>query len=300
MSDKECFGCIEMGGTTVSVAVANEMGSFLWKKRGIPSASPCDTHAVIKEVCETLQSSGYQLKGIGIASFGPLDIANGNIGNTPKGSWKQFPLVKEIQKYFPGIPIVLETDVNAPAYSEYLAIRENTDPNAKSVCYLTVGTGVGGGVFSDGRSYHGLMHPEFGHVLLQKYEGDTYKGECPFHGACLEGLSCAKALSERLNITEAELPSIPNDHPIWDLFAFYIGQAASIAGYCYSADYFVVGGGIMTGEGREYLYDKANEYCKKFINGYITPPKVVPPHYLRDAGLVGAYAVISHKEVFEH
>lgn len=56
------------------------------------------------------------------------------------------------------MPIVLEKDVNAPAYSEYLALHAK-GIKAKAVAYLTVGTGVCLGVFVDGYPIHGALHP---------------------------------------------------------------------------------------------------------------------------------------------
>jgi fructokinase len=219
------------------------------------------------------------------------------MGNTPKPGWANFPLVAELQSHFPSVRIILETDVNAPAYSEYLAISLKI-PGPHAVAYLTVGTGVGLGLFSDGKSYHGLMHPEFGHSIVGRYPGDTFEGSCPFHPGCIESLISAGALAKRLGIEPADLAQVANDNKIWDLFAFYIGESAANAALAYAIDFFVVGGGIMTGEGREFLFEKANEYCKQLLNGYIAAPKICLPEYLRDAGLVGASAVALHPEVF--
>ena len=286
--------CVEVGGTSAAVAIAEEVGTFLWKRKGINTSPPRDPKEAIKEIADVLKSSNMEFQAIGIASFGPLDIQKGCISNTPKPNWRMFPLVSELQNHFPGIPIYLETDVNAPAYSEYLALHEG-DPTVQAVSYLTIGTGVGLGLFSDGKTYHGIMHPEFGHIKLQKKEGDTYNGICPFHGDCLEGIISSNALADRLGIDQSQLPTVPNDDPIWDVFAFYIGEAASIAAMAYSIDHFVVGGGIVTGDGRDFIIKKANEYCRSIINGYIQPPEVCLPKFHKDAGLVGAAAIALNK-----
>mgnify|MGYP000110594489 CR=1 FL=1 len=283
-------GCIELGGTSASVAVTDTIGKFLWKSKGINTTSTRSPKDSIKEISERLISSKLPFQKLAIASFGPLDIANGCIGNTPKPNWKYFPLVKELESYFPNIPIILETDVNAPAYSEYLALRKK-DKSVKSVAYLTVGTGVGLGIFSDGKSYHGIMHPEFGHIMIPKRKDDDFKGTCPFHSDCVEGLISSGALSKRLGIKPQDLVQVPNSHPIWDLFSYYIGLIASNAAMSYSIDHFVVGGGIATGDGRSFIIDKANEYCKKIINGYVQVPEICLPFFLKDAGLVGASAL---------
>jgi fructokinase len=294
--------CVEIGGTTCAVAIADRIGSFLWKQRGIPSGAPLAPSDVVASIADALKSSGYSFAVIGIASFGPLDIAKGSIANTPKPGWGGFPLVPELQKYFPGVTIILETDVNAPAYSEFLALHAK-QPGNHAVAYLTIGTGVGLGLFSDGHTYHGILHPEFGHLLFLRYQGDgashEIEGTCPFHGgSCLEGVISAGALAKRLGIDPADLASVPNEDPIWDFFAFYLGQAAVAAALAYAIDYLFVGGGIVTGEGREFLFDKANEWCRKLLNGYVQTPIIAPPEYKRDAGLVGASAVALHPEVF--
>lgn len=298
MASPKPVACIEMGGTTAAVAIADKLGSFLWKKKGIPTAPPVEPATAVKEVAEALKSSGYEFDVIGIASFGPLDILDGCIGNTPKPLWRRFPLVAELRKYFPEQKIFLETDVNAPAYSEYLALQEKEPGTRHSVVYITVGTGVGGGVFSDGKPYHGMMHPEFGHLQVERYPGDDFAGTCPFHKSCLEGMVASGALGARLGIDPSKLPEVSNDDPVWDKFCYYIGQMGAACAYVYSADRVFVGGGIMTGEGREFLYVKANEWCRRILNGYVEAPLISPPNYQKDAGLVGAAAVAFHPEVF--
>jgi fructokinase len=290
--------CIELGGTSCAVAVTDRVGSFLWKKRGIPTAAPLAPSAVIDSIADALKSSGYAFSVIGVASFGPLNLTNGSFGNPPKPGWSNFPLVPELRKHFPEAKIILETDVNAPAYSEYLPVKDQL-PGNHAVAYLTIGTGVGLGVYSDGRTYHGVQHPEFGHLHVSRYPGDTFEGSCPYHGGgCLEGLISAGALAKRLGIAPSELAAVPNDDPVWDLFAFYIGQVGVNAALAYSVDYLFVGGGIVTGDGRQFLYAKATEYCSKMLNGYIQPPIIAPPSYQKDAGLVGAAALALHPEIF--
>ena len=299
MSGKKTVCCIELGGTTSAIAFANELGSFLWKKKGLPTAFPIRGEDSIKLICNAIKETKTKFDAIGIASFGPLNISKGTIGNTPKPNWKHFPLIIEIRKNLEtDVPIILETDVNAPAYSEYLALNEK-GIKAKAVAYLTVGTGVGLGVFVDGHPVHGALHPEFGHIIVDQYKNDHFPGICPFHGNCLEGLISAGALSKRLNIKPEELKDVPNEHPVWDLFSYYIAKTATTSAYSYAIDYFVVGGGIMTGDNRGFLYEKANAYCKDFINGYLDEPKIIRPVYNKDAGLVGAAACALHPEVFK-
>ena len=56
--------------------------------------------------------------------------------------------------------------------------------------YLTVGTGIGAGVYIDGKLLHGMLHPEAGHILITKRDTDHYEGKCPYHkDHCLEGMA---------------------------------------------------------------------------------------------------------------
>lgn len=299
MSEKKRVACIELGGTTAAVAIAEEIGTFLWKKKGIPTAFPTPGEEAIKQICDELNNCGYDFEAVGIASFGPLDIEKGGIANTPKTNWKHFPLIESVKKHLnkKDVPIILETDVNAPAYSEYLALNEKGE-KARAVSYMTIGTGVGLGVFVDGRTLHGILHPEFGHIVVDKYKDDPFPGVCAFHGRCLEGSISATALAERLKIKPEELKDVPNDHEVWDYFCYYVARAAATAAYAYAIDNFVVGGGIMTGDNRGFLFDKANAMLKDMINGYLDVPIIRRPVYNKDAGLVGAAACALHPEVF--
>lgn len=59
--------------------------------------------------------------------------------------------------------------------------------------YFTIGTGVGAGIMTNGKMLHGMLHPEAGHVKMVPRSGDTYKGKCPYHGTCFEGMAAGPA-----------------------------------------------------------------------------------------------------------
>ena len=61
--------------------------------------------------------------------------------------------------------------------------------------YLTIGTGIGGGIVIDGRAVHGRVHPELGHMRVRPSDG--FAGVCPYHGNCLEGLASGPAITAR-------------------------------------------------------------------------------------------------------
>lgn len=298
----EVYCGIELGGQTAAIAIFKELGEFIYKKKGIPTREPITPSEAVENIAKEIQTyqqeSGCVIKAIGIATFGPVFIKKGQIGVTPKPLWSNFPLVAEFQKHFKGIPISIETDVNAPAYSEFQKYSES-HPEACSLAYATIGTGVGVGACVDGHTIHGRMHPEVGHIKPVMHPKDSeFKGGCPFHGQCVEGLVSAVAIAERLGIKPNELQNIPDDHYVWEAFADYVGQLAASCALMYSLDAFVIGGGIVTAKGREFLIERIKEATERHLNGYIHVPDVIVPYYSQDAGLVGACAVAINPSVF--
>jgi fructokinase len=94
---------------------------------------------------------------------------------SPKAAWRNVNLLEPFIKACKGtrnLAVKIETDVNAPAFAEYLEMKDLLS----SVAYVTVGTGVGVGLVVNGSPVHGWMHPEGGHVPIQPLPGDKFKG----------------------------------------------------------------------------------------------------------------------------
>ena len=113
---------------------------------------------------------------LGIASFGPVCLDKtspqyGNITMTPKIAWRNYPLLSNLRKAFKfeerSEKIFFDTDVNAPALFEFQRLRLlPNSPVKESLCYVTIGTGIGIGLIINGKCVHGMMHPEGGHVKI--------------------------------------------------------------------------------------------------------------------------------------
>src|SRR5690606_22196891 len=147
------------------------------------------------------------VEAIGIGSFGPVDLNRnspnyGNVTTTPKPGWSNFDFLGTMKKAY-DVPYGWDTDVNAAAYGEatWGAAR-----GLDSCVYYTIGTGIGSGAYIEGRLIHGLVHPESGHIVVQRHKEDAFPGICPYHGDCLEGMASGPAIEARWNERGQNLP----------------------------------------------------------------------------------------------
>jgi fructokinase len=287
------YGGIEAGGTKFVCAVGSGPDDLRSLTR-LATTTPSETLGKVASFFKLELKKG-PLRAIGIGSFGPLDLdpaspTFGCITATPKAGWSRTNLAGAIQEAL-GIPVFLDTDVNAAALGEQ---KWGAARGLKNLLYLTVGTGIGGGGIVNGKLLHGLTHPEMGHIRIpHDYQKDPFNGSCPFHGDCLEGLASGTAMKERWGRSAEELPP---DHPAWKLEADYL--ACGIANFIctLSPQKIVLGGGIAKKEG---LLSLVQVSVLKKLNNYIIAPAIleniisyiVPPALGDLAGVTGALAL---------
>lgn len=278
------YGAIEAGGTKFVCAVADESLEIV-ERISIPTTSPVET---LKFVTNFFKK--YELSIISIGSFGPIDVnkeseTHGFITNTPKTKWKNFDFVGYIKDKF-NVPVLWTTDVSAAAYGEY---KLGAGKGTKSTLYLTVGTGVGGGLVRDGQIVEGYTHLEMGHILVRKSSEDKFEGCCPFHGDCLEGLASGPAVEARF---EKSAKDVPADDPYWDIQAYYIAQSAYTTTLLLAPEMIIYGGGVMKVEG---LLEKVRLAFDKLNQGYMSTPDlekyIVSPKLEDSAATIGCFAM---------
>lgn len=232
------FGALEAGGTKMVCAVGDEQGRIL-ERISIPTRDPAQT---MPEILDFFR--GKALAAVGVGCFGPVDLDRrsetyGYITSSPKLNWRNYPMVQRFREAL-GIPVGFDTDVNAAALGE--AVWGSTRTVENSI-YITVGTGVGVGVIIGGKPYHGMIHPEGGHIFVARREDDPLpRGICPYHGNCLEGLASGPAIERRWGRKGIELSEIS---AVWELEAYYLGQAICTYICTLSPERIVVGGGVM-------------------------------------------------------
>lgn len=283
---------IEAGGTKFNCIIAQHPGQVLGEKR-ITTGEPEKTvQEVVKFIRQTVDQDAHRLKAIGIGSFGPLDLNPaspdfGSITSTPKKGWGSFNIKKAFEDALE-IPAVIDTDVNAAALGEFLW---GAGQDRAHVLYLTIGTGIGGGIVVNGKPYHGMLHPEMGHILLP-HEAH-FKGICPYHGHCFEGLASGPALQARWGV---EASRLEKGHPAWEEEARVIALALCNYICILSPDIIILGGGVMQ---QSHLFPLIRSHVREFLNGYVQADPImkdintfiVPPGSGTRSGMLGALAL---------
>src|SRR5579875_11639 len=187
----------DIGGTKSAVVLAT-MDGTLRARMQIPTRPQMrSAETVLSELTELARAlleeenvSQHDLAGISVVCGGPLDLENGLICSPPNlPGWDNVPIVAFLQERF-HLPVVLENDANAGALAEWLF---GAGKGASHLIYLTMGTGIGGGLILDGRLYHGKqgLAGEIGHQTILP---DGPLCACGKQG-CLEALASGPAIA---------------------------------------------------------------------------------------------------------
>lgn len=289
------LGAIEAGGTKFVCGIGNENGEII-EKISYPTTTPEETLQFVTDYFKD-----KQIEALGVGSFGPIDLNTesstyGFITSTPKKHWKNVNLLGELKKHI-DVPMAFDTDVNAAALGE---LEWGAAKGLDSCIYMTVGTGIGVGAVTEGKLIHGMLHPEMGHILVKRHEDDTYKGNCPFHGDCLEGMASGPAIENRWGQKGVVLSANPQ---VWELEAYYLAQALVNYILVLSPKKLILGGGVMQ---QKQLFPIIIENVVNLLNGYIQHENllvciddyIVPPELGDNAGLCGALALAKrHKAI---
>jgi len=280
------YGGIEAGGTKWVCATGtgpDDVQDFVT----FPTTDPEET---IARAAEFFTSDGMPA-AVGIGSFGPIDVQRtsptwGRITTTPKPGWAGTEIVAALSAAL-GVPLAFDTDVNAAALGEH---RWGAAVGLETFCYITVGTGIGGGGLANGRLMHGLLHPEFGHMRIPHDRArDPFAGACPYHGDCFEGLASGDAIRARWGRPPEEL----DDDDVWQLEAEYLALGLVNVVCTLSPQRIVVGGGVMN---EPSLLPLVRSRVSDLACGYFDAPEldegiddyIVAPALGDRAGVLGA------------
>ena len=201
------IGAVDIGGTKIAAGIVDDAGKVVAKLETPTEAArayPDGLRLIVRTLREAAQKANTKLTGIGIGSTGWLYPFTGEFGDVdflPR--WKGCNPVNDLAREF-GVSVALENDGDAAALGE---AAWGAGKGKSRLIYVTVGTGIGGGIILDGQLYRGAdrAHPEVGHHVI---DASGPQCTCGFHG-CWEALATGPAMaawfhSERAKRTKAK------------------------------------------------------------------------------------------------
>lgn len=291
------IGAVDIGGTKIAVGAATEDGTIVSRfecptepKRGFENAVQR-----IRDLLRQARASCAKLDGIGVACPGPLDPFTGVIGEVGTlPGWHGKNLVEALQSEF-GTSVAVENDADAAALAEF---RWGAAKDSKKFIYITVSTGIGGGILLDGELYRGVdgAHPELGHQVIDSAGPLCY---CSAHG-CWESLASGSAMSAWMReqqrgaalMTAADICELAREGNSLALRAVereghYLGLGLANLVTLFAPDKIALGGGLMKSSSLflDIALRTVRETCTQVP---IAKTHIVPASLGADAGLLGA------------
>jgi len=254
------IGAVDIGGTKVAVGMVDDRGrvrakmEFLTGKEAKYSEGLKQIRTMLQK---TAQDAGVKITGIGIGSTGPVDPFTGEFGDVDfLPDWRGKSAVKDLARLFQ-VKVALENDADAGALAE---AGWGAGRNKRRMIYITVGTGVGGGMVLDGKLYRGVdgAHPEFGHLVIDP-SGPVCS--CGARG-CWESLAAGPAMVKwmetefpaarphRQDLTAHGICQLARDGDALATLAVeretrYLGLGLANLTNLFAPDAIVLGGGVM-------------------------------------------------------
>jgi fructokinase len=292
---KPLLGGVEMGGTKCVCLLGTDHDDIR-EQHSIPTGNdPATTLERIEETLRDWRGSYGPIAALGVASFGPLDLASksasyGFITSTTKPGWRNTDVARRLARAS-GVPVGFNTDVNGAALAEG---RWGAARGLSDFAYVTVGTGIGVGLVVAGRPVCGFGHAELGHIRVVRHTGDRWPGSCAFHGDCLEGLASGAAIEQRLGTPASSLA--PND-PVWELVIHALAQLLHTLVLATAPQRILLGGGVM--HAQRHLFEPLRRELQRSLNHYVEAPQlgariaeyIRPPALGELAGPLGSLAL---------
>ena len=195
--NKEYFIGIDIGGTKILTALADNEGKIITKAHNPTEADQGrdviidNIKSTIDRVIDNSKVKKEEIVKIGLGTPGPLDLKNGRIIENSNLSWSDVPIVKILEKTT-GIPVILENDANAAGLGEKFF---GAGRGANNIVYITISTGIGGGVIIDNKIFHGKGNAaEIGHMTL--IPDSKFQCGCGNYG-CFEAVASGTAIAKR-------------------------------------------------------------------------------------------------------
>ncbi len=309
---------IDLGGTAVKIGIVDEAYELL-AQTSIPTGAERPYEQVIADMgmaaAALLQENGWRMEdclGVGAGCPGTIDSKNGVVLYSNNIRWDNVPAAAGLQRYLP-VPVYMDNDANCAALGE---VTKGAARGYRNVVFLTLGTGVGGGIVIDGRIFTG-GHPggaELGHIR----NGSEHRRCTCGRYDCLETYASATALISDTKKLAVQYP----ESMIWELcggeaeridarMPFDAAQAGDVCGRMlveryirhladgitdlaniFRPDRIVIGGGVCA-QGRN-LTDPLNKYLQEncFAASTAYVPQVITAQNGNSAGIIGAASLV--------
>lgn len=313
---------IDLGGTTVKFGILTEAGEVQEKwaidtnvledgKHIVP-----DIVASIKHRLDLYGLTSDDFIGIGMGSPGAVDRERKTVTGAYNLNWKETQEVGAIIESETGISFAIDNDANVAALGERWV---GAGANHPDVVFITLGTGVGGGIIADGNLIHGVAGAggEIGHMVVEPDNG--FECTCGTFG-CLETVASAtgvvrvaRLLAESYEGDSAVKAAIDNGDDVssktifeaaqnGDAFAnsvvdkvcFYLGLAAANIANLLNPDSIVIGGGVSAAG--EFLRSRVEKTFKQYTFPQVRQSTQIKLADLgNDAGIIGAASLARAK-----
>lgn len=284
------IACIDIGGTALKVAVANDKAE-LFDQDSLPVKDNFnDFMDVIVNWVEEKKET-YNIEGVAFSAPGAVDTVTGIIGGASAVPCIHGPNFKEVIKERLGLPCSIENDANCAALAE---VYSGAAKDYNDVCFVVIGSGIGGAVIKDGVVHHGkhLHGGEFGYMVVV----DSDHGIQPI----LSELASTQAMVRRV---EARLPGEWNGKKVFEeayngnevckeeIETFYKYLAVGIYNiqYVYDPEVVVIGGSISKRKDLCKNIDRHMDMLLEKVKIGKVKPTIVSCEYQGDANLIGAF-----------
>lgn len=308
---------IDLGGTNIAAGLVTDDGKII-ASASTPTLASRPYQEIIKDMAQisikVAEDAGYKIEdidAIGIGTPGTVDSDRGIVTYSNNIPFNNTPVVEEMHKYVKN-PIYMENDANAAAFGEYVA----TGASSKNFIFITLGTGVGGGVVLDGKIFRGFncAGAELGHFIM---DIDGVPCTCGNHG-CWEAYASVTALIRQ---TKEAMDKNPDSlmhaiakeegkvsgrtafvadakgdsaaHAVVEKYIEYVAVGIASIVNIFQPEILVIGGGISK-EGDKLLLPVKEIVGKLDYNKYMPKTDIRIAKLFNDAGIIGA-ALASRK-----
>jgi glucokinase len=303
---------IDIGGTKLAAGIVDTEGRILARGE-VPTLAAEGLEPVLGRIVglgrgllSRPEVADVSVHRVGVGCAGPVDLKAGIVFNPPNlPGWFRVPLIDHLQQAL-ALPAVLENDANAAALGEF---HYGAGRGAQTIVYLTVSTGIGGGIILNGKVWHGLQDAagEVGHMTVCP---DGPLCGCGNRG-CLEAMASGTSIARRAREAVAagrqtglsEIPALTSvdvvrlaqagdvvAREVWDSAVTYLGIGVAAVITILAPERIVIGGGVT--RAGDFLFKPVREEVLRRVK--LVPVEsvpIVPAALGPDVGILGAAAV---------